>query len=133
MCAFCFNEHILCTHYLTNTKYILRIEKTDEDTGKVVVSIIEAQTEVENGGRLGNTLANTMKKSQFEGRNAVSWTEQNAIDDDTAMKSYNIEGSLQLTLTIDLPSFLPIPVSRMIEVHIVYISYLSHIHMTTSL
>ena len=72
-----------------------------------------------------------MKKSQFEGRNTVSWTEQNAIDDDTAMKGYNIEGSLQLTLTIDLPSFLPIPVSRMIEVHIVYISYLSHIHMTT--
>ena len=108
----------------------IRIEK-NEDTGKVVVSIIEAQTEVENGGRLGDTLANTMKKSQFEGRNAVSWTEQNAIDDDTAMKGYNIEGSLQLTLTIDLPSFLPIPVSRMIEVHIVYISYLSHIHMTT--
>ena len=88
---------------------VLRIEK-NEDT--VVVSIIEAQTEVENGGRLGNTLANTMKKSQFEGRNAVSWTEQNAIDDDTAMKKYNIEGSLQLTLTIDLPSFLPIPVSK---------------------
>jgi len=112
MCAFCFNEHILCTYYLTNTKYILRIEKTDEDTGKVVVSIIEAQTEVENGGRLGNTLANTMKKSQFEGRNAVSWTEQTTNDDDTAMKSYNIEGSLQLTLTIDLPGYLPIPVSK---------------------
>lgn len=88
---------------------VLRIEK-NEDTGKVVVSIIEAQTEVENGGRLGNTLANVMKKSQFEGRNAVSWTEQNTNDD--AMKSYNIEGSLQLTLTIDLPGYLPLPVSK---------------------
>jgi len=100
-------------------KYILRIEKNeDEDTGKVIVSIIEAQTEVENGGRLGNTLATAMKKSNFEGRNAVSWTEQTTNDDDTAMKSYNIEGSLQLTLTIDLPRYLPIPVSKMKCLHI---------------
>jgi len=69
-----------------------------------------------------------MKKSNFEGRNAVSWTEQNANEDDTAMKSYNIEGSLQLTLTIDLPQFLLIPVSRMIELLIIYCSLISYPH-----
>ena len=107
----------------------IRIEKNED--GKVVVSIIEAQTEVENGGRLGNTLATAMKKSNFEGRNAVSWTEQATNDDDTAMKSYNIEGSLQLTLTIDLPAYLPILVSKMIDC-LSYIVHSSHTHTTFS-
>ena len=72
-----------------------------------------------------------MKKSKFEGRNAVSWTEQ-TTNDDTAM-SYNIEGSLHLTLTIDLPGYLPILVSRMIELHNIITYLVSHIHIICSM
>ena len=79
-----------------------RIEK-NESSQNVVISIIDAQTEVQQGGRLGNTLASAMKRSEFEGRNAVSWTENGSS------QSYTLDGNLKLTLTINLPPFLPLP------------------------
>ena len=83
--------------------FINRIER-NPSSDNVVVSIIDARTEVTKGGRFGNTLASAMQRSKFEGRNAISW---NVIDGDTS--SYTLEGSLKLTLTINLPPFLPLP------------------------
>lgn len=68
--------------------------------GKVTTSIVEARTEVIGGG-LGNALASAMKRSEFEGRTIVSWKE--------GKSSYDIEGDLELTLTIKLPRILPLP------------------------
>ncbi|KAL7527854.1 hypothetical protein ACHAXR_002165 [Thalassiosira sp. AJA248-18] len=87
--------------------FINRLEKASDN---VVISIIDAQTEVEKGGRLGNTLASAMKRSQFEGRNVISWKEQNGANNESgAQRNYALEGNLKLTLTINLPPFLPLP------------------------
>lgn len=84
--------------------FISQIEKNPaEET--VIISIIDAMTEVEDGGRFGNTFVSAMKRSKFEGRNIVTWKE----DDNTADQIYSLEGSLTLTLTINLPPFLPMP------------------------
>lgn len=81
--------------------FINRIEKS---SGNVVISIIEAQTQVSEGSRLGNTIATAMKRSEFEGRNVVSWKERAGSNN-----AYVMEGDLRLTLTINLPRFLPLP------------------------
>jgi hypothetical protein len=91
--------------------FINRIEKNPAEK-MVVVSIIDAKTEVQDG-RLGNTLASAMKKSKFQGRNAITWKEQNDADDASntsgGARSCDLEGNLKLTLTITLPPFLPLP------------------------
>lgn len=89
--------------------FISRIEKNPA-SGNVVTSIIDAQTEVQQGGRLGNTLSSVMKRSAFEGRNVVSWKEI-GVDDSSAdaARKYTLEGNLKLTVTINLPPFLPLP------------------------
>ena len=85
--------------------FINQIEKkTDEES--VIISIIDARTEVEKGGRLGNTFISAMKRSKFEGRNVVTWKERDTTSSD---QIFALEGSLTLTLTIDLPPFLPLP------------------------
>ena len=81
--------------------FINRIQK-DPSSRNVVISITDATTEVEKGGRMGNALASAMKKSKFDGRTSITWAEQN--NGATVM-----EGNLKLTLSIDLPSFLPLP------------------------
>lgn len=81
--------------------FINRIQK-DPSSRNVVISITDATTEVEKGGKIGNTLASVMKKSKFDGRTSITWAEQN--NGATVM-----EGNLKLTLSIDLPSFLPLP------------------------
>lgn len=85
--------------------FINQIEKYPDEES-VVISIIDARTEVEQGGRLGNTFVSAMKRSKFEGRNIVTWKEQ---DNSTSDQIYALEGSLTLTLTINLPPFLPLP------------------------
>jgi len=85
--------------------FINQIEKkTDEES--IIISIIDARTEVEKGGRLGNTFVSAMKRSKFEGRNVVTWNEH---DNTTGDQIFALEGSLTLTITIDLPPFLPLP------------------------
>ena len=84
-----------------------RIEK-NLSRGNVVSSIIDARTDVQQGGRLGNTLASAMKRSVFEGRNVVSWSERGDVSGDDAL-GYTLEGDLKLTLTINLPPLLPLP------------------------
>jgi hypothetical protein len=69
--------------------------------GTVVISIIDAKTQVENGGRFGNTLGSAMKRSVFEGRNVIFWKDEG--------DSYTLEGNIELSLTINLPPFLPLP------------------------
>ena len=83
--------------------FMNRIEKNPDS---VVVSLVDSTTEVQGGGRrrLGNTLASAMKLSKFEGRNAITW-EENTGD----AQSYTLDGSLKLTVTIELPPLLPLP------------------------
>mmetsp|Transcript_25445 Transcript_25445/g.61169 ORF Transcript_25445/g.61169 Transcript_25445/m.61169 type:complete len:254 (+) Transcript_25445:70-831(+) len=88
--------------------FVNRIEK-NLPGGDLVISIIDAKTEVQSGGRVGNTLASAMKRSKFEGRNAVAWKEQNDGSTNDGAQSYVLNGDLKLTLTITLPPFLPIP------------------------
>lgn len=83
--------------------FINRIEK-DPSSQNVVISIIDATTDIQDGGRIGSTLGKAMKRSEFEGRNAVAWKELNGGTD----QSYALEGNLELTLTINLPRFLPL-------------------------
>lgn len=83
-----------------------RIEKSEADRN-VVISIIDAQTEVSEGSRLGNTLASAMKRSKFAGRNVISWKEGG--NNNSGSRSHTLEGDLNLTLTINLPPFLPLP------------------------
>ena len=54
--------------------FINRIEKKTPHNN-VIISIINARTEVDQAGRfgIGNTFASAIKRSEFEGRNAVSW------------------------------------------------------------
>jgi hypothetical protein len=80
----------------------------------VVVSIIDARTEVgtevKQGGRLGNVLASAMQRSTFAGRNAITWREHSVASDTAGgARSCDLEGNLKLTLTITLPPFLPLP------------------------
>jgi len=84
--------------------FVNRIQK-DPDNGKVVITIEDARTEVDSGGRLGNTLASAMRRSKFEGRTAISWKDKSSIGE----QCYALEGSLKLTLSINLPPFLPLP------------------------
>lgn len=87
--------------------FINRIDKNPSEK-TVVVSIIDARTEVEQGGRLGNVLASAMQRSTFSGRNAITWKEY-ASDTAGGARSCDLEGNLKLTLTITLPPFLPLP------------------------
>jgi hypothetical protein len=89
--------------------FVNQIDKTP-DQNTIVVSIIDAKTEVEQGGGLGNTLASAMRRCKFEGRNAITWKEQH--DGSNAAGggcSYDLAGNLILTLIINLPPFLPLP------------------------
>jgi hypothetical protein len=70
---------------------------------EVTITLLDSTSEVE-GGRLGNTLASVMKKSKFDGRNTITWKEL-----DQEEKMIHLEGKLNLTLTITLPPFLPLP------------------------
>ena len=86
------------------TNVIERTETVDRDKdGTVIISIIDATTQVENGGKLGSALASAMRRSVFEGKNVVLWKER---DGD---KSYKLVGDIELSLTINLPPFLPLP------------------------
>ena len=80
------------------------INRITKNTDNVVVSLEDSTTEVLESGRLGlgNTLASAMKLSNFEGRNVVTYKS----NDD---QGYTLDGALQLTLTIELPPFLPLP------------------------
>jgi hypothetical protein len=70
---------------------------------EVTITLLDSTSEVE-GGRLGNTLASVMKKSKFEGRNTITWKEVGVQQEE-----FLLEGKLNLTLTITLPPFLPLP------------------------
>ena len=80
------------------------INRITKNTDNVVVSLEDSTTEVLSSGRLGlgNTLASAMKLSNFDGRNVVTYKS----NDD---QGYTLDGALQLTLTIELPPFLPLP------------------------
>ena len=87
------------------TNVIERSETIDRDKdGTVMISIIDATTQVENGGKLGSALASAMRRSVFEGRNVVLWKERENDDN-----SYKLVGDIELSLTINLPPFLPLP------------------------
>lgn len=91
------------------TNVIERSESTTHPSsrsGTVVISIIDAKTEVQNGGRLGGTLASAMKRSFFEGRYIVFWREEHR---DHESRTYTLEGDIELALTINLPPLLPLP------------------------
>eukprot|EP00956_Cyclotella_meneghiniana_P022919 scaffold43858_cov67-Cyclotella_meneghiniana.AAC.6 len=86
----------------TNT--LERSETLNNDSdGTVIISIIDATTQVENGGKLGSALASAMRRSEFEGRNIVFWKEEDDAN------NYKLVGDLELKLTINLPAFLPLP------------------------
>lgn len=74
---------------------------------EVTITLLDSRSEVE-GGRLGNTLASVMKKSKFEGRNTITWQE-NYDAMLPQQEDFLLEGKLNLTLTITLPPFLPLP------------------------
>ena len=80
------------------------INRITKNTDNVVVLLEDGRTEVLESGRLGlgNTLASAMKLSNFDGRNVVTYKS----NDD---QGYTLDGALQLTLTIELPPFLPLP------------------------
>lgn len=87
------------------TNVIERSEASSSNSdGSVVISIIDAKTQVENGGKLGSALASAMKRSVFEGRNMVFWKEQQEDE-----LSYKLVGDIELSLTINLPPFMPLP------------------------
>lgn len=87
------------------TNVIERSEASSSNSdGLVVISIIDAKTQVENGGKLGSALASAMKRSVFEGRNMVFWKEQQEDE-----LSYKLVGDIELSLTINLPPFMPLP------------------------
>ena len=91
------------------TNVIERSESTTHTSscsGTVVISIIDAKTEVQNGGRLGGTLASAMKRSVFEGRYVVFWREEHGSHES---RRYTLEGDIELGLTINLPPLLPLP------------------------
>ncbi len=89
------------------------ITSSTRNGGSVVISIIDAKTEVQRGGTFGNTLASAMKRSVFEGRNVVRWEEHstnaNDQDDGTSKQKYTLEGNIKLSLTIKLPPLIPLP------------------------
>mmetsp|Transcript_9544 Transcript_9544/g.21527 ORF Transcript_9544/g.21527 Transcript_9544/m.21527 type:complete len:253 (-) Transcript_9544:2019-2777(-) len=92
--------------------FVNQIEKNPAEnpaSGNVVISIIDAKTEIEQGGRFGNKLASVMKKSIFEGRNVVAWRQNDDASSDADALSYALEGDLKLTIEINLPPYLPIP------------------------
>ena len=83
-----------------------RLERST-NKNEVTITLLDSRSEVE-GGRLGNTLASVMKKSKFEGRNTITWQENY----DAMLPQQDdilLEGKLNLTLTITLPPFLPLP------------------------
>ena len=82
--------------------FINRLERTTTKN-EVTITLLDSTSEVE-GGRLGNTLASVMKKSKFEGRNTITWKELEQQEE-----MIHLEGKLNLTLTITLPPFLPLP------------------------
>lgn len=89
--------------------FVNSIEK-DPSQSKVVISIIDAKTEIAKGGRIGSTLSSVMERSVFEGRNSISWRKGGDLgSNDGDSQTYTLEGDLRLTLTIDLPPFLPLP------------------------
>jgi len=55
-------------------------------------------------------LASAVKLSKFEGRNVITYS-TTGYDEDDAQEGYGyaLDGTLNLTLTINLPSFLPLP------------------------
>ena len=79
-----------------------RLERSSAEN-EVTITLLDSRSEVE-GGRLGNTFASVMKKSKFEGRNTITWKELGVQQED-----FLLEGKLNLTLTITLPPFLPLP------------------------
>ncbi|KAL7511090.1 hypothetical protein ACHAXN_011435 [Cyclotella atomus] len=78
------------------------IERNGED-GSIIISIVDAKTQVENGGKIGSALASAMRRSVFEGRNIVFWKEKKED------RSYTLVGDIELSLTINLPPFMPLP------------------------
>ena len=80
--------------------FVNKIERGLAEKGKITTTIVEARTEVERGG-IGNALAKAMKRSVFEGRTIYSFKESGS--------TYDIDGDLELNLTIKLPSLLPLP------------------------
>lgn len=79
-----------------------RLERST-NKNEVTITLLDSRSEVE-GGRLGNTFASVMKKSKFEGQNTITWKELGVQQED-----FLLEGKLNLTLTITLPPFLPLP------------------------
>ena len=83
-----------------------RLERST-NKNEVTITLLDSRSEVE-GGRLGNTLASVMKKSKFEGRNTITWQENyDALL--PQQEDFLLDGKLNLTLTITLPPFLPLP------------------------
>ena len=82
--------------------FTMTLERSEDSDGTIIISIIDATTQVENGGKLGNALASAMRRSEFEGRNIVFWKEEDA-------HNYTLVGDIELKLTISLPAFLPLP------------------------
>ena len=80
--------------------FVNKIERGLAEKGEITTTIVEARTEVEGGG-IGNALAKAMKRSVFEGRTIYSFKESGS--------TYDIDGDLELNLTIKLPSLLPLP------------------------
>jgi hypothetical protein len=89
--------------------FVNQLDK-NPDQNTVVTSIIDAKTEVEQGGGLGTTLASAMRRCKFEGRNVITWKEQHDGSNTAGGAcSYDLAGNLILTLIISLPPFLPLP------------------------
>jgi len=80
--------------------FVNKIERGLAEKGEITTTIVEARTEVEGGG-IGNALAKAMKRSVFEGRTIYTFKESGS--------TYDIDGDLELNLTIKLPSLLPLP------------------------
>ena len=68
---------------------------------KVTVSVLDSTTHASEG-RIGTTLANLMKKSRIMAKTTIRWSQE---DDG----SYQIRGSLQMSIDADIPTYLPLP------------------------
>lgn len=88
---------------MTLVPIFTNVLERSKESGSIIISIVDAKTQVENGGKLGSTLASAMRRSVFEGKNVVLWKEE---DD---KQNYKLFGDIELSLTINLPPFMPLP------------------------
>ena len=82
--------------------FVNRIDRS-ENIEQVSVSIIDTRTEiVSGGGRAGDLIVRVMERSSFSGGTVLSWKQVNDC-------SWILSANLALTLTVELPRFVPLP------------------------